>query len=387
MIGGSHELGEARVTEMEQGHCCAPERGGTRDTPVMVATAADRPITSPMVALDGGWFLMGSEDPFAYEDDGEGPVREVRVDPFRLAACCVSNRDFEAFVAATGYVTDAETLRLVVRVRRTVAGELPADPRCRRRSLVAAGTGSHWQRPEGRQSTLHGREDHPVVHVSWRDADAYCGWAGMRLPTEAEWEFAARGGLVGKRFPWGDTLRPGGEHRMNVWNGQFPTRNTRRRRIPRHRAGERLPTQPVRSVQHDGQRLGVDRRPVQHDVASRRSARQSDGSEHRRATCAARRVVPLPCLVLPPLPGLGPHGQHAGQLDRQHRLPLRRRRLIFDTATRGAGWEHNGASNGSELRSTAPDGPVLLPLDLRLLCFRRSAGSQRPVSHNGSQPP
>jgi sulfatase modifying factor 1 len=179
-----------------------------------------------MVKLDGGEFLMGSTHPLAYPDDGEGPVRRVRVDPFEAEPRAVTNADFVRFVDGTGHVTDAERYGWSF----VFAGLLPDDfPPTR--GVAAAPwwrqvEGADWRRPEGPGSDLEERLDHPVVHVSWNDAVAYCEWAGARLPTEAEWEYAARGGLEGMVFPWGDELEPGGEHRMNVWQGDFPRNNT-----------------------------------------------------------------------------------------------------------------------------------------------------------------
>jgi formylglycine-generating enzyme required for sulfatase activity len=178
-----------------------------------------------MVSLPGGSFVMGSDDRFAYPNDGETPC-EVEVGPFAIDACAVSNADFAEFAGATGYVTEAERFGWSF-----VFGGLLPDDFPPTRAVAAAPWwrqvfGADWQHPEGPQSDIEDRADHPCVQVSFNDALAYCDWAGKRLPTEAEWEFAARGGLVRAAFPWGDELVPAGEHRMNVWQGSFPNDNT-----------------------------------------------------------------------------------------------------------------------------------------------------------------
>ncbi len=178
-----------------------------------------------MVSLSGGVFVIGSDDRLAYPEDGEA-TREVELSPFRIDRCAVSNDEFAAFVNETGYITEAENYGWSF-----VFGGLLPDSFPPTRAVAAAPWWrqvyeADWRHPEGLWSDLDERGNHPVVHVSHNDAISYCRWAGKRLPTEAEWEFAARAGMPGIAFPWGDELEPQGEHRMNVWQGRFPNQNT-----------------------------------------------------------------------------------------------------------------------------------------------------------------
>jgi formylglycine-generating enzyme len=183
---------------------------------------ADGTAFGDLVELAGGRFAMGDESAWAYPADGEGPVREEHVSPFALERHAVTTTAFAGFVEATGHVTEAERVGWSF----VFAGHLPDDfPDTR--GVVGAEWwrqvfGASWRHPEGPHSDLEGRADHPVVHVSWDDAMAYARWAGRRLPTEAEWEYAARAGSA-QVWPWGDELEAGGRHRANVFQGVFPT--------------------------------------------------------------------------------------------------------------------------------------------------------------------
>jgi sulfatase modifying factor 1 len=205
--------------------CCAPGRppGGEEAAPP--PSAEDAP-TDGMVRL-GGSFMMGTEDPDGFPQDREGPIREIELPPFWIDPVAVTNRRFAEFVEATGHQTEAGRAGWSF----VFAAFLPDDFEATRGIAAAPWWrqvfGADWRRPEGPHSELGDeRLDHPVVHVSWNDAKAFCAWAGGRLPHEAEWEMAARGGLEQARFPWGDELEPGGRHAMNVWQGTFPSQNS-----------------------------------------------------------------------------------------------------------------------------------------------------------------
>lgn len=185
--------------------------------------------TEGMKLIPGGEFLMGNEGDYGFPADGEGPVHRVKLDPFWLDATTVTNEQFNDFVNATGYKTESEKFGWSF----VFFGHLTPKQQAATQRVRVLGSewwcrvdGATWRHPEGPGSNIKKRWAHPVVHVSWHDAIAYAAWAGKRLATEAEWECAARGGLVQSRFPWGDELEPGGKHRMNVWQGTFPTHNT-----------------------------------------------------------------------------------------------------------------------------------------------------------------
>nr|WP_226921027.1 formylglycine-generating enzyme family protein [Georgenia subflava] len=181
-----------------------------------------------MIELPGGSFEMGSEERSARLGDAEGPVRQVEVDALLVAPLTVTNDDFDRFVKATGYRTQAEqfgwsyVFHLFARDIEPgkVRGSAHGTP------WWIAVDGADWCHPDGPRSSLRNRRDHPVVHVSHVDALAYSSWSGTRLPTEREWEYAARGGLHRKRYAWGDELTPAGKHMCNIWQGVFPQINT-----------------------------------------------------------------------------------------------------------------------------------------------------------------
>ena len=217
---------------------------------------AVQPSPPGMVWIPGGKFTMGSD--LAGDRPDEKPAHHVRVDGFWMDVTEVTNAQFREFVEATGYVTTAEKAPQLQEIMAQLPPGTPPPPA----EMLVPGSivftppstpgerwwewkqGANWHQPDGPGSSIAGKENHPVVHVSWFDAVAYAKWAGKRLPTEAEWEYAARGGLEGKPYVWGEDSPYGGTPRANIWYGQFPHHNT----------GEDgyVATSPVRSYAPNG---------------------------------------------------------------------------------------------------------------------------------------
>lgn len=214
-------------------NCCTPgaNRGNGGTSCENGFSRVRSGATEDMILLDGGSFLMGADHPGGFADDGEGPVREVHVDPLYIDRHAVTNAVFARFVKATGYKTEAEQfgwsfvfwLFLPPYRVRQIGGKGETVMGLQWWCKV---DGAHWRQPYGPPSNIKKIPDLPVVHISYRDANAFCDWAGKRLPTEAEWEYAGRGGTTGKVYPWGDELTPNGRHMCNIWQGRFPDDNT-----------------------------------------------------------------------------------------------------------------------------------------------------------------
>lgn len=232
----------------EQAKDAIPDMDGVQTVMVEDGREFDRSTTrdfSNMVLIPGGEFDMGADNNQASPD--EYPKHRVRVDSFYMDMTEVTNAEFASFVEATGYITTAEKAVVWEEMRKTLpeGTPKPADSLLQPAALVFQPTkgavsledvsqwwnwtiGANWRQPQGPGSTIQGKENYPVTQVSWYDAMAYCQWAGKRLATEAEWEYAARGGLENNIYTWGNEHVSKGEAKANSWDGDFPYRNTER---------------------------------------------------------------------------------------------------------------------------------------------------------------
>lgn len=211
--------------------CCTPDAAGIRKVsapPVVQARVSARlrdQVEATMARIKGGFFEMGGRVS-RYAADLDGPPRRVAVSDFSIARVVVTNAMFAAFVAETGYRTTAEregwsfVFHLFLGAPKNHVMAPPQTPWWRQVK------GATWWAPEGPGSGVDERQDHPVTHVSWEDTQAFCKFTGTRLPTEAEWEYAARGGRKRAKYPWGNDPLPNGQHRHNVWQGNFPLENS-----------------------------------------------------------------------------------------------------------------------------------------------------------------
>lgn len=226
-----------------------PGSGPAADSEAIAAAASITPGSGDhlieQATIPAGTFVMGDSSGDRNEADGEVPQHPVTVDAFSIDITSVTNDDFARFVNATGYLTEAETFgysavfHLAVDApEEDIVGQAAGAP------WWFGVTGADWKHPGGRNSSVDGLGDHPATHISFNDAEAYCAWAGRRLPTEAEWEYASRGGLDQTKYPWGDDEMDAGGWRTNIFQGDFPRTNTL--------DDGYLTTAPVRSFEPNG---------------------------------------------------------------------------------------------------------------------------------------
>ena len=219
------------MAEHQKKACCGPGSATAlgrdaeflrRADDIAQAPAAIRAeLAARLKPIPGGIFEMGARKS-SFPADLDSPRRKVKLSGFLMAPCAVTNAEYARFVRATGYrtVAEQEGWSFVFHLLLADPADFPASPPGL--PWWRQVKGACWAMPEGPDSDLSARGDHPVTHITWYDAQAYCNWSGLRLPHEAEWERAARGGLVRRKFPWGDDFMPGGTHAMNTFQGEFP---------------------------------------------------------------------------------------------------------------------------------------------------------------------
>jgi len=211
-------------------NCCTPENTNQDKSlyKQLINPYDLNPNLTNMISVPAGSFVMGTNSDIGFPDDGEGPEKTINLNQFHIDIYSVTNSEFEKFITETKYITEAEQYgwsfvfyKLLSKVTLAkIEYKVTSTP------WWCVVKNAYWRRPEGPKSNIKNRGDHPVVHISWNDAVNYCTWANKRLPTEAEWEYAAQGGLENSIYPWGNELIPNNEHQCNIWQGEFPKENS-----------------------------------------------------------------------------------------------------------------------------------------------------------------